>query len=76
MTAPTLTTPDIENAHRYVISDEELEAAAEESALSYTYQTWAYQMCQRFGYEVRFTPIGPEDGSVGSPTQMGIFARQ
>jgi hypothetical protein len=45
MTAPTLTTPDIDNAHRYVISDEELEAAAEESALSYTYQTSAYQMC-------------------------------
>jgi 3' terminal RNA ribose 2'-O-methyltransferase Hen1 len=40
------------------------------------FQTWANQMCQRFGYEVRFTPIGPEDGSVGSPTQMGIFALQ
>jgi ribonuclease PH len=37
--------PEIESAHRYVISDEELEAAAEESALSYTYQTNAYQMC-------------------------------
>jgi hypothetical protein len=45
MTAPTLTKSDIDNAHRYVISDEELEAAAEESALSYTYQTSAYQMC-------------------------------
>jgi hypothetical protein len=37
--------PEIESGHRYVISDEELEAAAEESALSYTYQTNAYQMC-------------------------------
>jgi hypothetical protein len=26
-------------------SDEELEAAAEETALSYTYQTSAYSMC-------------------------------
>jgi len=40
------------------------------------FQSWANQMCQRFGYGVRFVPIGPEDASVGSPTQMGIFSRQ
>jgi hypothetical protein len=45
MTAATLTELAIEGSHSYVISDEELEAAAEESALSYTYQTSAYQMC-------------------------------
>jgi hypothetical protein len=45
MTAATLTGLAIEGVHLYVISDEELEAAAEESALSYTYQTSAYQMC-------------------------------
>ena len=45
MTAAILTLPDIDNAHRFVVSDEELEAAAEESALSYTYQTSPYDMC-------------------------------
>jgi hypothetical protein len=30
---------------RYKFSDEELEIAAEESALSYTYQTSAYNRC-------------------------------
>ena len=45
MTAPVVTRPDIDSAHRYAFSDEELEAAAEEAALSYTYQTSAYQMC-------------------------------
>jgi hypothetical protein len=30
---------------RYAFSDEELEIAAEESALSYTYQTSAYNRC-------------------------------
>jgi hypothetical protein len=30
---------------RYNFSDEELETAAEESALSYTYQTSAYNRC-------------------------------
>jgi hypothetical protein len=30
---------------RYNFSDEELEIAAEESALSYTYQTSAYNRC-------------------------------
>lgn len=37
--------PETECIHRWVISDAELEAAAEESALSYTFQTDAYYMC-------------------------------
>jgi hypothetical protein len=37
MTAATLT--------RYVITDEELEVAAEEPALSSTFETSEYQMC-------------------------------
>ena len=45
MSATTLTLPDIHNAHLFVVSDEELEAAADESALSYTYQTSPYDMC-------------------------------
>ncbi|HKV23193.1 MAG TPA: 3' terminal RNA ribose 2'-O-methyltransferase Hen1 [Candidatus Acidoferrum sp.] len=39
------------------------------------FQSWANRMAGRFGYSVRFLPIGPEDSAVGSPTQMGIFTR-
>jgi hypothetical protein len=45
MTTATLSRPDLATAYRFVISDAELEAAAEETAMSYTYQTAAYQMC-------------------------------
>ena len=38
------------------------------------FQSWASAIAQRFGYSVRFFPIGLEDPTVGSPTQMGIFA--
>jgi hypothetical protein len=27
----------------------------------------------RFGYRVRFEPVGPVDAEVGAPTQMGVF---
>jgi 3' terminal RNA ribose 2'-O-methyltransferase Hen1 len=37
------------------------------------FQTWANGVAGRFGYTVRFLPIGPEDPSLGSPTQMAIF---
>jgi 3' terminal RNA ribose 2'-O-methyltransferase Hen1 len=37
------------------------------------FQTWADNVGRRFGYAVRFLPIGPEDPAVGSPTQMGVF---
>src|SRR5882672_3793469 len=40
------------------------------------FQSWANTISARFGYSVRFSPIGPEDAIVGSPTQMGIFTRQ
>lgn len=40
------------------------------------FQSWAYSIVERFGYFVRFLPVGPEDSIVGSPTQMGIFTRQ
>jgi 3' terminal RNA ribose 2'-O-methyltransferase Hen1 len=34
---------------------------------------WAKRMAERFGFAVRFLPIGPEDPAVGAPTQMGVF---
>jgi 3' terminal RNA ribose 2'-O-methyltransferase Hen1 len=37
------------------------------------FQAWATSMATRFGYSVRFLPVGSEDQAVGSPTQMGIF---
>ena len=40
------------------------------------FQSWASKIAAQFGYSVRFLPIGPEDQTVGSPTQMGIFSRQ
>ena len=39
------------------------------------FQSWASSIANRHGYSVRFLTIGPEDLSVGSPTQMGIFSR-
>jgi 3' terminal RNA ribose 2'-O-methyltransferase Hen1 len=39
------------------------------------FQDWSRQVAERAGYQVRFLPIGPEDESVGSPSQMGIFTR-
>jgi hypothetical protein len=39
------------------------------------FQAWAHALAERFGYNVRFAPIGPEDAIVGSPTQMAVFSR-
>ena len=40
------------------------------------FQAWAKGVAARFGYNVRFLPVGPEDSVVGSPTLMGIFERK
>lgn len=37
------------------------------------FQSWATDISERFGYSVRFVPVGPKDDTVGSPTQMGVF---
>jgi 3' terminal RNA ribose 2'-O-methyltransferase Hen1 len=37
------------------------------------FQDWANRVATRFGYNVRFLPVGPEDSAVGSPTQMALF---
>ena len=39
------------------------------------FQTWAQRVADRYGYTVKFLPIGPEDGAVGGPSQMGIFSQ-
>jgi 3' terminal RNA ribose 2'-O-methyltransferase Hen1 len=38
------------------------------------FEAWAKRNAERFGYKVRFLPIGSEDPVHGSPTQMGIFS--
>jgi 3' terminal RNA ribose 2'-O-methyltransferase Hen1 len=39
------------------------------------FQAWATPVALRFGYSVRFLPIGDEDNEVGPPTQMAVFTR-
>ena len=37
------------------------------------FQAWAARAADRFGYAVRFLPVGPEDPAVGPATQMAVF---
>ncbi len=37
------------------------------------FQAWAESICARFGYNVRYLPVGTEDALVGAPSQMAIF---
>lgn len=39
------------------------------------FQAWAQGIAERFGYNARFAPVGPEDAIVGSPTQMAVFSK-
>src|SRR5262249_45528922 len=47
--------------HRFEWSREELRA-------------WASRQAERFGYTVRFLPVGTEDVVLGAPTQMAVFS--
>ena len=38
------------------------------------FQRWSRRIGERFGYGVRFLPIGDEDPQLGAPTQMGVFS--
>ena len=40
------------------------------------FRQWAGGIAGRFGYSVRFLPVGPEDSQVGAPSQMGVFDRE
>ncbi len=39
------------------------------------FAAWANGIAGRFGYAVRFLPIGPEDPDAGAPSQLAVFAR-
>ena len=36
---------------------------------------WAEAVAARHGYEVRISPLGPEDPAAGAPSQMAVFTR-
>jgi hypothetical protein len=36
---------------------------------------WSENVAGRYGYSVRFLPVGPEDAALGPPTQMAVFNR-
>jgi len=70
-----LTTPNVEYnakfdglpAGRLRHKDHRFEWTREE------FRAWAERVAARFGYRVRFLPVGPEDEGLGAPTQMGVF---
>jgi 3' terminal RNA ribose 2'-O-methyltransferase Hen1 len=39
------------------------------------FRAWAERVAARYGYVVRYLPVGPEDPALGAPTQMGVFTR-
>jgi len=70
-----LTTPNIE----YNVKFETLAAGSfrhKDHRFEWTraqFQNWAKAAAEKFGYAVRFEPVGEEDAVVGPPTQMGVF---
>ena len=39
------------------------------------FAAWAGAVGVRFGYDVRFLPVGPDDPEVGPPTQLAVFTK-
>ncbi len=37
------------------------------------FRRWGSAAADRYGYTVRYLPVGPEDAEVGPPTQMAVF---
>jgi 3' terminal RNA ribose 2'-O-methyltransferase Hen1 len=40
------------------------------------FEGWANGVAERFGYGVRFEPVGPVDVEKGAPTQMAVFTQK
>ena len=40
------------------------------------FEGWANGVAERFGYGVRFEPVGPVDAERGAPTQMAVFTQK
>jgi 3' terminal RNA ribose 2'-O-methyltransferase Hen1 len=39
------------------------------------FRAWAGGVADRYGYQARFLPVGPEDPRDGPPTQLAVFAK-
>jgi len=37
------------------------------------FRAWAESVCQTYGYDVSFRAVGPDDPTVGPPTQLALF---
>lgn len=37
------------------------------------FKEWAGGVAERFGYSVRYLPVGPEEPEYGAPSQMAVF---
>ena len=72
-----LTTPNVE----YNVRFETLPAGSfrhKDHRFEWTraqFSEWAQLMAEKYGYGVRFLPVGPEDSEVGAPTQMAVFGQ-
>lgn len=40
------------------------------------FRTWANDVAERYGYTVRFRPVGEDDPDVGPPTQLAEFTKE
>ena len=40
------------------------------------FRAWCNGVAEKFGYGVRYLPVGREDEAVGPPTQMAVFERE
>ncbi|HZN07862.1 MAG TPA: 3' terminal RNA ribose 2'-O-methyltransferase Hen1, partial [Pyrinomonadaceae bacterium] len=73
-----LTTPNVE----YNVHFETLPAGSfrhKDHRFEWTrpqFREWAESIATKHGYAVRFLPVGPEDATVGAPTQMAIFDKR
>lgn len=70
-----VTTPNVEHNVRY----EGLEGMRHpDHRFEWTraqFRAWAEDICTRYGYRVRYEPVGDDDPEVGPPTQMAVFTR-
>ncbi|MCS0635567.1 3' terminal RNA ribose 2'-O-methyltransferase Hen1 [Streptomyces sp. LP05-1] len=39
------------------------------------FRAWASAVAERYGYTMRYLPVGPDDPEVGPPTQLAVFTR-
>jgi hypothetical protein len=76
--AVVLTTPNVE----YNVRFESLPAGRlrhKDHRFEWTraeFAEWARSVAGRHGYAVRFLAVGPEDKSIGAPTQMAVFEKE